>query len=307
MRNNELWYDGTLDGLQRSNTYLLNYEKLEREALNLFEWTGDPLIPFDILERDLIKYGGVVAFEHDVYGFMIARCTAREIDRYGRPTVAEVNINTTIDAIHEVLNLVYDDSPIPGKHLGVYMKNNLKGQSLKIMIDKYAELMTMLDLTTKVNILWQNLPPIFTVDDEKKLLSYKKMISDIFKGEPFLLVDNLMLRDTKGKSTYEFLEVPFKFNELQKAREQLLNNYRAELGILSAGTTKESGVAQNELTLNAQALNLNVSDMLTQRQKASELIQKHFNKTMVVRVRAQKKEGEENGASDDRIKEPTED
>ena len=299
--------DNAIQRITEHELFKLNWEMLEQEARNLFEWTGPEMIPFKIMERDLINLGHVVMFNHDVYGLMVAPCTITEFDRYKRPTIAQVNINTTVNAIHEVLYLVYDDNFIPESKFGVLIKNNLEATSLKPLIKHYCELLTMLDLSMRVNLLWQNLPPIFSVEDEASKLSYEKLISDIFNAEPFILLDKLMMRPDKGRALYESIDVPFKFNDLQKAKEQLINNYRTKLGILSAGTTKESGVAQNELTLNSQALDINLSEMLSAREESIHLIQKYFNIALTVKVKGQEeREEEQDGSSDDRVEEPTE-
>lgn len=272
--------------------------KLLREVSNLFKWEGDleKYIPLDYLEYYTIVHGRVMLFDNEEYGYLALPCTGYGFDPYGRITQAQSIAlgDKTPMGVHK-RNVVRETPPEGVTDVCVVLDNMLFGESLTSIIDFYAERMAMTWQTMDTNILWQNLPPIIQVDGDDTRLSIEKLLNDIWKGKPAIVVDKMMKLDSDNIKTQVF-DVPPLFNELYKQFQQIYSSFKEDVGINALGTVKESGVTTEEATANAQGTQTALQIMLGQRQRFCEQLKDVYGLNVTVSVIGQEG-GEENGDS----------
>lgn len=285
--------------------YFHFYDMLEREVINLFKWNGlDNIIPSHILEKNLIEYGKVLFFKHKDQGHLALQCEVKDKDLYNRPTKSIVNVTAGNTRVYEVRNNYYEDLEIIDQDTqGVLIENELGSKSLQPIISFYAQRMAVLWTSMDINILWQNLPPIYQATDNDVKLSLEKLVSDIWSGKPFIVLDRA-LSVSDDSVRVGLAGVPFIFHELHKAQQQVLSDFREYIGINTVGTVKESGVKSEEITANSQAISVSLDSMLSSREKAVREINKLFGLNISVEIVG--KGVQEDGTSNNRIEDTPE-
>lgn len=286
--------------------------KLIREVSNMFKYDGglDGVIPVDIMEYNLIKTGRIMFFDVEEYGYLALPCTGYGFDFYGRITQAQ-SIALGKGAPSQVYKRTvvrefmdeYPDSKC------VVCENMLFGESLMSIINFYAERMARVWASLDLNLLWQNIAPIISVADDDIRLSIEKMLQDIWTGKPVVIIDKMMKLDADSVKA-GLVEVPPIFNELYQMHQQIYADFKATIGINTAGTVKESGVAESEVRSNSQNLQTCLEVMLSQREKFVKEVNAVYGTNYSVRVTGAENEYEEvleNGDSDDRASERIED
>lgn len=257
---------------------------LFREVSSLFEWEGlEHIIPTDILEQTLINQGNVMLFK-DGDRFLALNSRLTGLDFYGRPKKASVNVTATDEHLNVEKYIYYSDvGLIEGLDQCVVIENMTGGESLRNLIEFYSSRLAMLWTTMDTNILWQNLPPIYSTADKDVKLSLMKILDDIWTGKPLIVADKAL---QLGENSIQvgLAEVPFLFNDLHKAHDQILNDFRAIVGINTAGTTKESGIGEKELTANSQSIQTCLQVMLKTRLKACRAIKELFGLDVNIKV-----------------------
>ena len=279
-------------------------ELLRREVSNLFKWQGlEEIIAYPLLERQLIEKGQLALINHDTLGFLILPCETVDNDLYGRPTKARINTNSITQSIIGDYPIYYTDTydeDISDKYC-ILIENMLYGQSLEQIILFYSKRLAMIWTSIDINLMWQNLPPIYAVPDQDVKQSVQKMVNDIWSGEPLIVTDKILFGEN-SKIEVGLAEVPFLFNDLHKAHQQVLSDFRSIVGINTSGMMKESGVGETELTANSQSIQTCLEVMKSSRELASIYMNEYFNLNTHVTVVGieQLKGGEQLGTSDDR-------
>lgn len=280
-------------------------ELLRREVSNLFKWKGlEEIISYPLLERQLIEKGRLALINHETLGFLVLPCETLDNDLYGRPTKAKINVNSRTQSIIGDYNIYYSDTydeNISDKYC-VLIDNMLYGDSLEKIIMFYAKRLAMIWTSIDINLMWQNLPPIYAVPDQDVKQSVQKMVNDIWSGEPLIVTDKILFGEN-SKIEVGLAKVPFLFNDLHKAHEQVLSDFRAIVGINTSGVTKESGIGETELTANSQSIQTCLQVMKSAREQASNYMNEYFNlNTSVVVVGENQPKGDgENGSSHNRV------
>lgn len=297
------------DFIPKVNQYHFK-EMLKREVSNLFKWQGlEDIIQYPLLERLLIEEGQRALIHDELLGYLVLPCTTTGEDLYSRPTKATVNVSSENKSINKEFRIYYPDTfleDFKGDYC-ILIENMESGQSLQQIINFYSYRLGMLWTSIDINLLWQNLPPIFAVPDKEVKTSIDKMVNDIWSGKPVIVTDRALFGDN-NKLEVAKADIPLLFNELHKAHEQVLSDFRSLVGINTSGTMKESGIGQLELTANSQSIRTCLEVMLSSRNQACLYAKNLFQLDLSVSVVGENemKGGLENGTSDDRIKHTSE-
>lgn len=296
-------------------------EQLYNELSHMFEWTNLPLtIPKDYLERNLIRSGQVLFYEHPQIGLDVLVASATGYNRHNMPTHAKTIISSTenidFNVQRRIKRLTDSDSAIEDfdrKKDGVLIYNKEQGKSSRPIVDHFARRLALTQIAFDTNLMWQNVPYLFQTDSDEMRLSIEKMFSDIFDGLPFIIVDKQLLAKNQDR-----LGVPsgidYKGKELMDTRNELMMKFRETVGIDTAGVDKAERLITSEVESNMQHTKTVLQIMLEQRQIACENINAFFGTNISVDVvgkehlgSGDQKEGEDVGTGDSGAKEFTED
>lgn len=282
--------------------------KLIREVSNLFKWEGLPEeIPVDYLEQTLIKSGRVMFFyDERAYGYMALEGNVRGFNLYNQPTQAysvcanDIGIPTNYSRtiMHKY------DNDIPKDDACVLINNMYNGESLQEIIDHYAYRLALVQQAFDTNALWQNIPVIFSTDNNETKISIDKLFEDIMTGKPWIVVDKTLLAKENGLQT-EAVEVPFLLDKLYDSKNEIYNEFKMTIGLNTSGADKKERLLVDEVNSNKESTETCLEIMLSQRKIACEEINRVFGLNVTVGegfTEEEEGEGEEvgdNGAKND--------
>lgn len=297
-------------------------EQLYRELSHMFEWTDLPTtIPRDYLERTLVRNGNVMFYYDESIGLDILRAEVLGLNRHDQPVTARSNVTATVEMYSQVerkiKRLTDSDNAIDEFDINtdaVLIRNMENGQSCREIVDYFAERLALVQQAFDTNLLWQNVPYIFQVDNNDMKISIEKLFSDIFSGKPFTIVDKHLLASNQDRTGVP-TEIKFIGKELMDTRNEIMMKFRETVGITTAGVDKAERVTVAETTSNVQHTKTVLQIMLEQRQIACESINAFFGEKISVDVvgadlmehEDQEEGDEEHGTGDSGAEEPTQD
>lgn len=305
----------------------VNYfrQQLYRELACMFEWDGLPqTVPEDYLERNLVRYGYVLYYEDEKIGQDVLRCEIIGWNRHELPTDARTFTPNTIDEKTQITRKVkrladskkaielFDRS----KDGVVIMNMNDTFQyrnSLSSIVEHFAYRLALAQQAFDTNLMWANVPYIFQVADNETKLSIEKLMSDIFTGKPFTIVDKNLFMDNKDRTGVP-AGIQYIGKELMDTQNEIMMKFRETVGFNTAGVEKAERVNTLEIKSNDQHTYTVLQIMLKQREIACENINAFFGTNLTVQLAGQDKmerqmeeeEEEEFGTGDSGAKEPTE-
>lgn len=289
------------------NKVMFYKKKLVREVSNLFKWEGLPdEIPYDYLEKTLISQGMAMFFyDENAYGYMALRCGKRGHNLYDQPTTAfAVAPNDQLLKTNYTRTIVHRYDEDIGKDKACVLINNMyMGEGLNEIIDHYAYRLALVQQAFDTNAIWQNVPVIMTVDNANMKLSVDKLFADIFKGKPWVLVDNQLLGKENGTQA-DPITVPFLLDKLYDAKNEIYNEFKATIGIDHVAVDKKERLIVGEVESNEQSTETCLEIMLSQRRIACEEINKVFGLNISVKVNGDYDlGGEDSGTGDNGVEE----
>ncbi len=263
-------------------------DKLRREVSNLFEWTGLPEeIPVDYLERALIEGGRVMFFYDDrSYGYMAFKAGIRGFNLYNQPTKAFATTPNDLGLpTHYERTIVHKYDENLGKENSCVLINNMyHGESLNKIIDHYSYRLALIQQAFDTNALWQNIPVIFSTDNQELKLSVEKLFAEIMEGKPWVLLDKSLLAKENGVQS-DVLDIPFLLDKLYDAKNEVYNEFKMTIGVNAPAVEKKERVLVDEVNSNEQYLETCLQIMLSQRKIACEEIKKVFGLDVDVNIR----------------------
>lgn len=299
--------------------YKLDYyrEQLLMELSHMFVWEGLPkTIPLDYLERNLVRHGYVMFYEHEEHGLDILRAEPTGYNRHDQPTHARATIHSTAEngtTIERTIKRLTDSedvvSTFDSAKDAVLINNMYYGQNCQSIVDYFALRLALVQQAFDTNLIWQNIPYIFQTDSTEKKLSLEKMFSDILTGKPFIIADKHLFHANTDRTG-----VPTGINyigkELMDTRNEIMMKFRERVGFNTAGVDKAERTNTLEITSNSQHTKTVLEIMLEQRQIAVESINAFYGLNASVGVvESDHDEWEEdaNGTSDSGTEELTQD
>lgn len=293
-------------------------EQLYRELAHMFKWEGLPkTIPHDYLERNLVRYGRVMFFEDEEIGLDILRAEPLGMNRHEQPTEVRSSVHSTneiLKPVYRKVKRITDSENVDFDPLkdAVLIQNMAYGESCKSIVDHFAERLALAQLAFDTNLMWQNMPYLFVVNDKDIELSIKKLIADIFTGKPKVILDKkLMQFNQNGEASLgTTIDVDLKAKDLLDVRNELMMKFRETVGIDTAGVDKAERVGSFEVEANEQHTKTVLQIMLEQRQIACENINHFFDldvRVGIIEPPKQELGGEEDSTGNDRVEEPSQD
>ena len=265
--------------------YSFNYwsDMLFEKCMRIFTWTGLPFPQKEIENRLLIE--GFCAFLKDSKkGLMVASGGLSGVTQYydefttfnwSAPTVAN-NKSRSI-----------------GKDCVIINNNQLRNPILPMVL-RYASLLAHADISLKCALINTRETNTYASNDENTAENISKYYDKLYTGDSACILDESLIDSVKNISNRESTSA---IKDCLSARTDLLANFFKEIGVKSANDKKERMI-ESEVDSNNQLLLFNISDMLAERKKACEEINKLFGTDIRVELSDEFKKLQ-GGASDE--------
>ena len=250
-------------------------DMLFEKCMRIFTWTGLPFPQKEIESRLLIN--GYCGFLKDSkVGVMVANGGMSGVTQYydefttfnwSAPAVA----NTKTRSI--------------GKDCIIINNNQLRNPILP-MVMRYASLLAHADISLKCALINTRETNTYASSDENTADNINKYYDRLYNGDSASILDESLIESVKNISNRESTTA---IKDCLSARTDLLSNFFKEIGVKSANDKKERMI-ESEVDSNNQLLLFNISDMLAERKKACEEINRIFGTDITVELSDEFKE-----------------
>lgn len=203
-------------------------------------------------------------------------------------------------------NPVYNDS---GKELIIgedveLIKLTPDYKGIFDIINRYAELLALLDSAINISIINLKVPDIFTAKNKASALALQKALDQINKGKPAVFIDKEITNDRTDKS--EPWNIIDRGNVMSKYittnqlidQQTILNNFDSEIGITTVPYQKKERMVTNEADSREEDSTSRLTTWLNCLNESFKEVNKHFGvnwscKEHKIETEPDQKEGEE--------------
>lgn len=251
---------------------------------SMFVYKGDDDFRFDMLELFNQIGGNAIVAEYDGKLYPFFGGYGGEPNAYYEPTkyivanpALKLNKTFTID----------EDC--------ILFRNTHEYNSLFPMFERYAKRITENEKTLDIVAILQRAQLIISASDDKSLLSAQSYIDDILRGKLATIADPDFLEGIKVHpypSGGETLKALIEFNQYTRA------TFFHDIGLNANYNMKRESIVSREADLNTDVLIPLVGNMLTERKKSVEKVNKMFNKDWSVELGEPWKQLRENDQRD---------
>lgn len=239
---------------------------------SMFEYKGLPeTVPKKFLELYMQNSGVVCFTKHNNKYYCFFGGHGGRPDVYYIPTqfiVANpyLNFNKTL-TIGEDCEVIYNDELMIG---------------MRDYINKYAVLLTDSLITLRQANINMRIPFLLTANDDKTLESAKLFMKKIYEGD-FSIISTNAFMDSNSLN----MHVPQKsggatITQLIEYHQYLLASFYRGIGLDISFNMKREALNSAETTMNDDVLAPKVDDMLRERRKGIERINKHYGLNITV-------------------------
>ena len=260
-------------------------DMLFEKCMRIFTWSGLPFPQKEIESRLLIN--GYCGFLKDSkVGPMVASGGMSGVTQYydefttfnwSAPSVANTKSRTI------------------GKDCVIINNNQLRNPILPMVL-RYASLLAHADISLKCALINTRETNTYASSDENTSENINRYYDKLYSGDSASILDESLIESVKNISNRESTTA---IKDCLSARTDLLSNFFKEIGVKSANDKKERMI-ESEVDSNNQLLLFNISDMLSERKKACEEINKMFGTNITVELSDEFKELQ-GGARDENI------
>ena len=257
--------------------YSFNYwcDMLFEKCMRIFTWTGLSFPQKEIENRLLIE--GFCGFLKDSkVGFMVASGGMSGVTQY-------YDEFTTFN--WSTVGVANTKSRVIGKDCVIINNNQLRNPILP-MVFRYASLLAHADISLKCALINTRETNTYASSDENTAENINKFYDRLYNGDSASILDESLIESVKNISNRESTTA---IKDCLSARTDLLSNFFKEIGVKSANDKKERMI-ESEVDSNNQLLLFNISDMLAERKKACEEINKLFGTNITVELSDEFKE-----------------
>lgn len=250
-------------------------DMLFEKCMRIFTWTGLSFPQKEIESRLLID--GYCGFLKDSKkGLMVASGGMSGVTQYydefttfnwSAPTVANTNSRTI------------------GKDCVIINNNQLRNPILPMVL-RYASLLAHADISLKCALINTRETNTYASSDENTAENINRYYDKLYNGDSASILDESLIESVKNISNRESTTA---IKDCLSARTDLLANFFKEIGVKSANDKKERMI-ESEVDSNNQLLLFNISDMLAERKKACEEINRIFDTSISVELSEEFKE-----------------
>lgn len=279
-----LWLFGQKGDVLMNKPLLIDsyFKYMMNKSIRMFEWKNLPeTIPVRELEL-LFQICRFVIFTKvkDNY-FVFYGGLGGQPNEYYQPTQAIVS-NPYL-RYSQVLNLddyIKDDGNAcvgwnDSLHIGLYPLNN-----------KYASLLAETDITLKYVLINMRFNNILTADDDDTKDSVEKMFDDVANGTGWGIITTKRLIDESsvGKVETSSSQHQQQLKDLIEVKQYLMGSWLNDLGLNANYNMKREAINESEADLNEDSLLPMIDDMLFNRKKFCDEVNKKFKLNIEVEL-----------------------
>lgn len=247
-------------------------DMLFEKAIRIFEWSGDLPFPQKEIEMRLLLYGYCGYVEDTDVGEMVVSSGMSGPTQYW----------------DEFKEFTYAAATAKGgtRKIGedcVIINNTALRNPLLPMIKRYANLLAHTDVSLKMSLVNLRVKNIISTDSQSTAESYRTMFEKFYNGDVDAIMDDGLLKKGNGGIDNLALNSSGSLGVMDciDARNELLRMFFNEIGVRYNRDKKERMI-ESEVENDEQMLLLNIGDMLKQRKKACEEINKIFGRSISV-------------------------
>lgn len=258
-----------IEMIDQSNIY---FRLLMNLALTRYKWEGFPSsIDTRFLELNLLLRGSVSFFYSESFGYLCLPYTSQNMmDYYSYPL-----------SIQPYSNADYD-FPVLDSEEFVIIYNDVMHTTPMLILSHYAEELTNIATTLRVNTRKLR-NPMTALCDESKKLTYQKIFEKIQTGEIVLLGSKTIeLEDFKPLPTYTDTDVK-SIPELREYEKDVWYRALSYLGIRNMNTGKTERAIVDEVNAQNEETDIFKNVGLMARKSACKMINERFGLNVSVR------------------------
>ena len=241
---------------------------LLEKTVRIFEWEGLPFPQRELEVRTLVDgYCGFV--KDELKGLMVASGGLSGVTQY-----FDIFTNFTYSA-----PTARGGRATIGKDC-IIIQNTALRNSIYPLVFRYACLLAHCDVSLKMALVNLRMKNIIVSDDENMADTFRTMYKKFYEGDTDALIDDGF---TDAKNIAPTMSGSLGVMDCIDARNELLRMFYTDIGVRFTKDKKERMI-ESEVSSDNQMLLFNISDMLHQREKASDEINKLFGLNTSVKL-----------------------
>ena len=172
------------------------------------------------------------------------------------------------------------------KYDAVLFWNDSAHIGLLPMFDRNASLLAECDISLRVGLVNARIPALLKAKDENTRISMEGVLEKIEEGDLAVIQSEDILDDTANTLTEAFNNgrSAGTLKEVLEVKQYVLGSWYNELGLNANFNMKREAINESEADLNEDALLPLVDDMLEQRKKGWEEVNKLFGTNVTVKL-----------------------
>ena len=261
-------YNNKEECIRQHIGYMLN------RTQSMFKWNGLPeTIPQRSLELYLQLNGNVCWYEYEGKLYVFTGGMGGVPNEYYMPTKYVIanpylRLNTTLDIDKDCIVMKNDSM-----YIGLYPLHN-----------KYATLMTEVELSMRIATINTRIVDLISASDDRTKLSAEKFLQDVEAGKLGVIAENAFLDGVKAQPYGTTGSRNNTTTSLIEMLQYLKASWYNELGINANYNMKREAINTSESQLNNDALFPLVDNMLRCRNEALELINEKYGTDISVEL-----------------------
>lgn len=226
------------------------------------------------IEKYLFSEGDCMFFKDDTLGYMVAKCSERELNHYDEP----VYLTPTASNYHKTRAYKVGEEC-------VLIRNNDLSIPTELKVRLFAWRLAEITRTQEININAQKTPLLIKCSDKQKL-TLKNVYAQYNGNEPVIFADKNL--DFNGLEVLK-TDAPIVFDKLQQQKHQVMNEFLTLIGINNANQEKKERLVTDEVIANNEEIETFFNSMFKAREQAINEINKLFKLNIRVYKRVENK------------------
>lgn len=277
----------------KSVTQIIENTLIKTQSMFFYSGLPETLPPCE-LENILQRrgYAFVTEYNNNLYAF--GGGFGGELNEYYKPT--KITVANPFFNLSKIYDIDTD---------GILFKNDYLCRGLLPIIGKYAVLLTDVGISLNTVAILTRLNMLISASDDKTKESAEIFIEKILNGDLSVIAENAFLKGVNVQSITQNNNV--NISQLIELTQYYKANLLNEIGLNSNFNMKRERLTENEILLNSDDLLPFVENMLTERKKAVEKLNKKYGLNVSVDLKCSwKTEKENNDKTNENLETETE-
>ena len=261
--------------------------KLLNFCLTIFKYDNLPeSLPAREIEANLLLTGHDVIFEVPQYGVITCNTNIFNFDVYYNPTdaiFANPLLRTKKLSIGDNCEVIYNSSL---KDNVLYIKSD---SSMLTFIQRYSRMLADIESTINIYTVNTRLTSYPVASNDNVAKSIKLFFKKLRAGRSTIITDDAIIQEFRNVDINRS-SIRDGLNDLLIARDKILEMFFRDIGV-KMYNPKKAQVSEDELQVNNQMLIISLDDMLEERRRGLEKVNKMFGLNISVDISDAFKEG----------------